>query len=446
VLCGSLEVSEDRAAGAGRKVALKVAVAPALAPQPQPDPLFVLAGGPGQSATAVASQLLPLLERLRRRRAIVFVDQRGTGGSNPLDCLEQGRDATLPEMLSSELPADALTACLARYEADVRHYTTSATVEDLEEVREALGARAVNLYGISYGTRVALEYLRRHGGSVRTATLDGVAPMSLYLPLSVAGDAQAALERLFGQCAADAACGKAFPGLQARFVALLAQLEKAPARVTAPDPVTGAPVSLTVGPELFVGNVRALLYSSEASVLVPLVVQRAAEGDWRPFLGVSAQVAGGFARGLSVGLFLSVVCSEDAPFLTEAQVRQAAAGTWAGPGSGLRLLEACRVWPRGGVPADFREPVRSEVPVLLLSGELDPVTPPRWGEEALRTLRRGRHVVVPAVGHNTLGHTCGRDLMRAFVEAGDVQGLPAEGCASGPGRPPFFLNFAGPTP
>jgi pimeloyl-ACP methyl ester carboxylesterase len=443
--CGTVEVWEDRVARQGRRLKLKVAVARALSPQPEPDPLFVLAGGPGQAATEVVGGVLPALERVRRKRDIVFVDQRGTGSSHPLDCMEPTPATPLAERLRVNVPAEELRACLAGYDADVRLYTTPVAMDDLDEVRRALGYARINLYGISYGTRAALEYLRRHGDSVRTATLDGVAPMSLYLPLSVARDAQRALGLLFRHCAEDAACAAAYPKLEERFHALLAQLEEAPARVSAPHPVTGETLELEVGRELFVGNLRALLYAPEASVLVPLVIDRATTGDWRPFLGLAGQLSGGFVKGMSVGLFLSVMCSEDAPFVKPGDVTRESAGSFVGDASGRWMLEACSVWPRGPLPQGYREPVRSEVPVLLLSGELDPVTPPSWGEEAARTLPHSLHVVVPAVGHNTLGDACARDLLRDFVEAGRVEGLtPA--CDRGQKRPPFFVNFAGPTP
>ncbi|MCI0672914.1 MAG: alpha/beta hydrolase [Myxococcaceae bacterium] len=443
--CGTVEVWEDRAAKQGRRLKLKVAVAPALAPQPEPDAVFVLAGGPGQAATEVASAMLPALERVRRKRDIVFVDQRGTGASNGLDCMEPSPDAGLAERLTQDMPVEALRRCLAGYDADVRLYSTPLAMDDLDEVREVLGYPRINLYGVSYGTRAALEYLRRHGDHARTAVLDGVAPMSLYLPLSPARDAQRALELLFRHCAEDAVCDGAFPRLSERFQALLTRLERTPEHVRAPHPVTGEPLEVTVDRELFVGNLRALLYVPEMSALAPLLIDRAERGDWRPFLGLAEQLSGGFVEGMSLGLFLSVVCTEDAPFVTPDAVARDAAGTWVGEGMGKRILEACGVWPKGELPAGYREPVRTEVPVLLLSGELDPVTPPSWGEDAARTLTHSLHVVVPAVGHGAWSHACARDLVRDFVSAGRVEGLRPT-CGEAAKRPPFFIHFAGPTP
>jgi pimeloyl-ACP methyl ester carboxylesterase len=435
-------VWEDRQRREGRRLKLKVAVARALAAQPAPDPLFILAGGPGQSATAVAGKVLPALERVRRTRDVVFVDQRGTGGSNPLDCGRPPEEATFEDRLRTDLDVEELKACLARYDADVRHYGTTAAMEDLDAVREALGYERVNLYGGSYGTRAALEYARRHPGRLRAMVLDGVAPMSLYLPLSLAKDAQRALEQLFADCAADARCAAAYPKLPERFAALLARLDAGPVRARVPDPLTGRPQEAEVSRELFTASLRALLYVPDASTLVPLLVDRAAAGDFAPLLASGGQVR---ADGMAMGLFLSVMCAEDAPFLTAADVAREAEGTWLGAGMGQRMLQACEVWPRGEVREDFRQPVRSDVPTLLLSGALDPVTPPSHAEAAAATLTRALHVTVPGTGHGTVGVPCARDLMVSFLEKGEVQGLtPA--CPAATPRPPFFLGFADAAP
>jgi pimeloyl-ACP methyl ester carboxylesterase len=217
-VCGTLEVPEDRAHPEGRKIKLRVAVVPALARTPQPDPVFLLAGGPGQAATEVFGALLPALGRLHRTRDLVLVDQRGTGSSNPLEC-QSPENQSLREKLAddSRESVERFRKCVAGWSADTRFYTTPIAMQDLDEVREALGYDQINLWGGSYGTRAALVYLREHQEHVRTVTLDGVAPLSLYLPLDMARDAQRAMNLLFQSCAKDAACNKAFPELEKRF-------------------------------------------------------------------------------------------------------------------------------------------------------------------------------------------------------------------------------------
>jgi pimeloyl-ACP methyl ester carboxylesterase len=441
--CGTHEVYEDRAAKAGRKLRLRVVVVPALAAQPEPDPLVLLAGGPGQAASR--TQVLLALERIRRKRDIVLVDQRGTGDSHPLECELHPLEAGLAARFADTGAADAVRKCREGWVADARHYTTPIAMDDLDEVRAALGYERINLWGVSYGTRAALVYLRQHPERVRTAILDGVAPMSLYLPLYAPRDGQQALEKLLAHCEKDAACAKAYPRLRPRTEALLARLEARPERVQVPHPRTGVPEDIVLSRRVFLSELFGHLYSPELAALVPLMLDRATRGEWAPFVALSVGLTEGMERTVSQGLYYAVVCAEDAPFFDRAAVEREAKGTWFGPDMGLETLAVCEGWPRAALPEGYREPVASDVPTLLLSGELDPVTPPAWAEEAKRTLSRGLHVVVPGVGHNTLGADCARSLMHDLLERGSVEGLtPA--CGPGLTRPPFFTSFAGPVP
>lgn len=441
--CGTYEVFEDRAAKAGRKLSLRVVVVPALASQPEPDPLVLLAGGPGQAASRV--RVLAAVERIRRKRDIVLVDQRGTGDSNPLECEPHPLEEGLAARFADTSPVDKLHRCREGWQADVRHYTTPNAMDDLDEVRAALGYEKLNLWGVSYGTRAALVYMRQHPDRVRTAILDGVAPLSLYLPLNAPRDGQRALELLLAHCEKDAACAKAYPELRPRTEALLAKLEAEPARVSVPHPRTGAPAELVLSRRAFVSELFSQLYSPEIASLVPLMLDRAARGDWAPFVALGVGLSESSGRTVSHGLYYAVVCAEDAPFFDAAAVEREAKGSWFGPHMGLEVLEVCKGWPRATLPEGYRQPVVSDVPTLLLSGELDPVTPPQWAEEAKRTLPNGLHVVVPGVGHNTLGADCARSLMLELLATGSVDGLkPA--CSASLTRPPFFTSFAGPVP
>jgi pimeloyl-ACP methyl ester carboxylesterase len=318
-------------------------------------------------------------------------------------------------------------------------------MDDLDEVREALGYERLNLWGISYGTRAALVYMRQHPERVRTAILDGVAPMSLYLPLNAARDGQRALDLLFAHCEEDVACAEAFPELRARVKALLDRMEQAPAKVRVPHPLTGVPEDITLSRRVFLQMLFGQLYSPEIAMLVPLMLDRATKDDWAPFVALSQSLTGGMDASISHGMFYSVICAEDAPFITDEAITREASGTWFGKQMVRNMLEPCRVWPRGSVPEGYRTPVTSPVPTLLLSGDLDPVTPPTWGEQAKETLPNSLHVVVPGVGHNTMGLGCIQSLMADFVKQGGLEGLkPA--CGSELARPPFFTSFAGPVP
>ncbi|GHG80367.1 alpha/beta hydrolase [Comamonas sp. KCTC 72670] len=441
--CGTYEVFENRAERTGRKIPLRVVVVPALAAQPAPDPLVLLAGGPGQAASR--TQVLLAVERIRRKRDIVLVDQRGTGDSNPLNCKTDSPDAKLSARLEEGGAAEELRKCREGWDADVRQYTTPIAMEDLDEVRAALGYEKLNLWGVSYGTRAALVYMRQYPERVRTAILDGVAPMGLYLPLYAPRDAQQALDLLLENCAADASCAKAYPDLRSRTEALLTSLESAPARVQVAHPRTGVPEEVVLSRRAFLVQLFAQLYSPEMSSLVPLMLDRATQGDWAPFVALSVGLSESMGRTVSHGLYFAVVCAEDAPFYDEAAVARESRGTWFGSAMGRDVLSVCADWPRATLPQGYREPVVSSVPTLLLSGELDPVTPPAWAEEAKRTLSNSLHVVVPGVGHNTLGADCARTLMSDLLTRGSVEGLTST-CGDNLTRPPFFTSFAGPVP
>jgi pimeloyl-ACP methyl ester carboxylesterase len=440
--CGSHEVFEDRAKRAGRKIRLNVAVLPALSPHPAPDPLFVLAGGPGQGAVSTAPSISIALDRVRRDRDIVFVDQRGTGKSNPLKCPAHG-EPSLQERLGAQPDDKELRDCLAAYDADPGLYTTPIAADDLDDVRAALGYAKINLWGGSYGTRAALVYLRRHEDHVRTVTLDGAAPFGLSLPLSVAEDGQRALDRLFDDCARDEACNRAFPDLRKRFDAHLAVLRAHPEETTVAHPLTGEKTAVTIQASGFAGIVRALLYVPELSSLLPFTIDRATKGDYGPLAAQAWTFQS--ATDIATGLFLSVVCAEDVPFVTPAEITTETNGTFLGADFVAHTIRACKVWPRGNVEADYRKPVRSNVPALILSGELDPVTPPSYGEETKRDLPNAEHRIVAGYGHGTTRPGCVGRLIADFVTAGTARGLDPE-CLRAKRRPPFAVTFAGNAP
>ena len=448
--CGSLAVFEDRAAGSGRTLDLEIVVVPAVSDNAQPDPLFFLAGGPGQAATELAGPTLPLFADVRRSRDLVFVDQRGTGGSGRMRCafLEGASDeeAVGESLQFDALPLDELQECLAEVEtaADPRQYTTPIAMDDLDDVRAALGYERINLYGGSYGTRAALVYMRRHPERVRTAVLDGLAPVAMRLPSNMNTDAHRALDRLFGDCEADPGCREAFPDLPRTFAAVLDELEADPRRLDTIHPRTGEPFSLEVSALGFAGGLRAALYSSTLSSLVPWTVVRAAAGDFAPFLAqLTPLVETGEA--INLGMFLSVVCAEDVSRLPAGEAERLAGEGTLGRLSMEVTAGACTVWPAADLPESYFEPVRSDAPALLLSGDLDPVTPPRWAEAVLDGLSDARHVVAPGVGHGVLPRGCTRDVVAEFIEAGAHAGLDVS-CIERLRRPPFLLSAAGTDP
>ncbi|MCM2327264.1 MAG: alpha/beta hydrolase [Lysobacter sp.] len=435
-LCGSHEVWEDREGRQGRRIALKVAVLPARRRGAEPDPLVVLAGGPGQGAIALAPQVAPLFSRLNDSRDIVLVDQRGTGRSHPLDC-EPEEEPPLQALFEDSLPEKMVLECLEKLDADPRHYATPAAVADLDEVLGALGYASVNLWGGSYGTRVALELMRRHPARVRTATLDGVAPAGMKLPLSFVADGEAAFERLLADCEAEPGCRAAYPDLRRDLGALRARLARSPARARIGDPVTGETHDVRVTENVLLSGLFRPLYAPEIASLLPFAITRAAGGDFNPLLAQNLEFTNRLEENLSVGMHLSVVCSEDVPRITPADLA-AASSAFFGRALVDDFLRACAHWPRATLPADFHDPVRSTAPVLILSGGIDPATPPRLGEKVLATLPNGRHAVAPRLAHGVSGQGCAPRLIEKFVREADAKSLDVS-CLERLPRPLFVL-------
>jgi pimeloyl-ACP methyl ester carboxylesterase len=442
--CGTLTVYENRATNQGRQIDLNIVVLPALRPDPQPDPLFFLAGGPGQGAARMAKGLREAYRQILTDRDIVLVDQRGTGRSNPLECLEE--DDSLKAIAEpEEVALDTLKACLTGYDADLRHYTTSIAMDDLDDVRAFLGYERINLYGGSYGTRAGLVYMRRHGDRVRGAVLDGVAPTNMRLPLFFARDVQRALDLLVADCAADAACNTAYPNLGARLRALIERIDTNPPLVPVVHPRTGERGELRMTARIVTNVFASALYVPVGASLIPAIVARAEENDFQGVLALASLMDSGAPRNMSLGMQLSVICSEDAPRITPDDVTEATAGSLFGPYVMTLQQRACAFWPRGAVNESFYEPVASAIPTLILSGEIDPVTPPEWGEAIAATLPNSLHLVMAGTGHTAGGTSCGLRIIRNFIAAGTIEGLDTS-CANNAHRPPFFVSPAGPDP
>jgi pimeloyl-ACP methyl ester carboxylesterase len=441
--CGGLEVYEDRAAGTGRTIRLAIVVLPSISSDVHADPLVFLAGGPGQAAAQMASLVQPMFRKVQRTRDVVLVDQRGTGKSNPLNC-RAGGDSLRDLTESDDTALENLRRCLARLPGDPRLYTTNIAMDDLDEVRAYLGYDRINLYGGSYGTRAALVYLRRHPERVRSIVLDGVAPMDMRLPMYAARDAQRALDKLFDDCSSDEACRAAYPRLAMRARELFARLDARPPRVKVAHPRTGVTEEIEVTSKVVAGIIFSALYSPLTASVLPSLIERAEHDDFQGLLAL-AYAGEAATDSMSLGMQLSVLCSEDSPRYNPEDITRAAAGTLFGTRLLTGQVAACRFWPRGSVDPGYYAPVVSTVPALVLSGELDPVTPPTWGVEVVKHLRNGRHVVMPGTGHGVAATACGNRIVTAFVDSADTRSLDTQ-CVRGVQRPGFFLTPAGPEP
>ena len=437
-LCGQYEVFENRATKAGRKIKLNLMVLPALSDTPAPDPIFYLAGGPGAGATTYAKA--SFIHRLHRTRDVVLVDQRGTGESNPLVCKFRGASGDMQSYFVDALTPEAVRACRAELEktADLRLYTTTIAMADLDEVRDALGYDKVNVYGGSYGSTTALAYLHFYPQHVRTVTVTGVAPLDLRLPLSFGKGVEHALERLFADCDADSQCHAAFPNLRQEFAAVVERFDKAPVTFDTLNPSTGQKQRVTMTRNGFAENIRLMLYHPNVMAALPLLIHQVYQQDYARFGAIAYQVFRATDSLIARGMQLSVVCAEDIPFITDADIKQRLSGTFYGEAGARIYQKVCAEWPHGEVPAKFTEPVKSDVPVLMLSGELDPVTPPELATPLLRDLPNARQVVMHNATHNS--YDCAEALARDFIERGTAQGLDTS-CVEQIKRLPFIISL-----
>lgn len=423
VQCGEITVPEDRTQPDGRKITIAAAILPANTLSPKEDPLLILAGGPGQAASSLAP-FASRLNDIRRTRDIVLIDQRGTGLSSPLVC-----DALKPtddDALETD-PRPRAKACAEQLRSqgiDAAQYTTTAWIADLEAMREALGYAQWNLWGGSYGTRVAQEYLRRHPARIRTMTLDGVVPPSMITPLDGWRTRQETFNAVLRACKASEACNNAHPDPADTLAHIAKALGQDGRDIETIDPRTGKPTRLRLTFDGVLALLQPLLYAPEGSSLLPEMLTLAAAGDYGPLFAATQAFSGNLAEQLNAALHFSVTCAEDVPRITHEAAAKVLAGL---PTRDIanKAIAVCSAWPRGVAPADFGDPVVSDKPVLLFSGSMDPVTPPANGTLVAKSLANSRHIVASGYGHIVSPNACGPRLIAAFVDQAGFDKLPA---------------------
>jgi pimeloyl-ACP methyl ester carboxylesterase len=444
--CGDLSVLEDPSDSNGRRIRLHVARVPAINRRKQRDPLFVLAGGPGMAATTFYASAALSFERIHRDRDIVLVDQRGTGRSNPLTCPLDDND--LYRASDAEVAADT-RRCLTTLEktANVAFYTTSVAVQDLDSVRVALGYQRINLYGVSYGTRVAQHYVRRFPDQTRSVILDGVVPPQLALGPASALNAELALARILARCSNDSECKKHFGDPASAYRELRNSLQAHPMPVSLADPTSGESSKFDFTGYHLATVLRLASYTAEQAALLPLMLHSANESvDFTPLASQFLLVNRSYGDAVAYGMHNSVVCSEDVPFWDLAKVnRTELEKTYLGTAQLDGLRSICAIWPRGPIDPDFHAPLSSDVPALLLSGSDDPVTPPGDAEEARRAFTHSVHLVLKGFGHGQLTAPCVDGVMANFVGRGGVEELDVS-CVQHDRPMPFFVTLGGPSP
>ena len=441
--CGVVRRPLDPARPNGPAIEVHFLLVPAMARNKHPDAVLLLAGGPGQSAIDVAPAVISQMARLNNRRDLIFIDQRGTGRSAPLQCADESR-LPVQQSVDAQQQLERLRQCsesLGKLPyGDMRFFTTTLAMQDFDAVREHLGVPQWNLIGASYGTRAALEYMRLFPQKVRRTVIDGVAPPDMVLPVSFSMDGQAALEALFKACEADtkgrAACATQFPKLRQQWRELLNSL---PRPVSVNHPITGTAENFELSRSALLRLIRAPLYAPALASALPAAIDAAASGNFSGLVGLSGSLGNRKTNRLAMGMHFAVVCAEDAPGIASAtQMPSEDFGQM----DALQYGSVCAFWPRGQVPQAFYTLPPATSPVLLLSGGADPATPPRHGSRVAQALgAKAQHIVVSEAGHGVMGAGCMRDVVYRFVVAAtDAEALPADAaCAMKVPRPPVFL-------
>ncbi|MCS6161599.1 alpha/beta hydrolase [Shewanella baltica] len=432
--CGFVTVPENPNKPDGKQIQVHYVVLPAVKNVNHEEALLAIAGGPGQSAIDNAAGFDAMLSKVRQQRDILLIDQRGTGRSNLLTC-DEGAQSPLSFNDDNANTLAETQKCLAKIDADVTQYGSLNAIKDFEAVRQHLGYKKLHIYGISYGTRMAQLYMRLYPAHLATVTLDGIVPMQQSV-LEIGASIDRGFDLLFKDCQETTACHAQYPELKAEFDQVAASLAKAPVMENVYDPVTGEKTMLTMTRGKFYGSIRMALYQANVRALVPHAIHQAAKHNFQPILGLYSLTIDN--AGMAMGMHASVVCGEDMHRITPA-MREQAQHSFMGK-TMLEGLEAtCEVWKVPAVDDSFSEPISSDIPTLLLSGEIDPATPPSWGELAMEKLTNAKHFVAPYATHGVAYQSCANNLIADLVRSGSVNDLDGE-CLKKDVRRSFYLN------
>ncbi len=411
VQCGTLLVPENYQKPQGTQISINFAVLPAIDKSTYKEPLLFLAGGPGQAAVELAAQIRKGFTEVRKTRDIILVDQRGTGKSHPLQC-EEAAEQDVYQLIPEDFNEQEVKNCLESFTGDLSQYNSENSVRDFDAVRSALGHKQINIYGGSYGTRAGLVYLRLFPETIRSAVLDSVGPIEV--PIGTFGQSAArSFELLLENCANEMSCQQAFPNLRQEFEQVINRLAQSPISLDIPHPRLGNSTPFVVTTSKFISTLRMQLYSMQTRTMVPLIIHQASLGDFAPLAGLISQTEGG--QGMYIGLTFNIVCNEDIPKVTPKMLMADSKNSFGKDNSHQGWQVACPLWPSYSVENNFYQAVTTNVPTLILSGNLDPVTPPSNGEKSDATLTNSHHIVSKNNAHIVASTPCAIKIINEFL-------------------------------
>jgi pimeloyl-ACP methyl ester carboxylesterase len=442
--CATLWVPADPDDPDGEQLELAVTRIPALAATPLPDPITLIQGGPGGSSIDLYLSMRGALTGLRRNRDVIVMDQRGTGRSMAGLSCESPDDVNF-QVAGPEMIRDLLDACLAQIERDPRFYTTSLAVRDLEALREAYAIESWNIYGVSYGTRVAQHYVRRYPDRVRSVILDGSLPAATVLGPYIAVAMQDAFDEILARCEQDSGCSARFGDVKRKFAELRERLATEDIRVGRVDRDTGETYEVPLTIDVLNGLTRLMSYSSTTAALLPLTIDEAHAGRYGALVNQAELVFTQLDNSLNIAMHNNVICSEDWPRFDPANAPDTSA-TFIGDVMIAGFETICSLWPAGPVDPDFSAPLHTDVPVLFMSGSADPATPAEFVDEIIAGgVLNAAHIVVEDEGHGVFGIGCMPRIAESFIDAASPDELDTE-CIEAVIPMPFFLTPAGPAP
>lgn len=435
VKCGKLSVPKNYQLSDDDKLIINFAVLPAIDQNQDKEPVMFLAGGPGQAAVSLAAGLYKAFNEVRKTRDVILVDQRGTGKSNPLQCkddLELDPYTFIPENYN----ADHIKNCIVQLDGDLSQFNSENAIRDFDAVRAALGHEKIAIYGGSYGTRAGLIYMRLFPDSLSSVVLDSVGPIEV--PIGLFGkSAERSFKMLMNNCQQDEGCNAAFPELEQQFIKVVATLEQEPAAVNITHPSLGTQTEFAVSKGKFISTIFTMLYGMETRSLVPLVISQAARGNYMPLAGITA--SGGLGE-MYTGLTYNIVCNEDMPKITAQMFVDDANNSFNGDLTQSAFKMACAQWPKYSVDETFYRPITANIPTLIISGELDPVTPPSNGDFSHATLPNSKHIIMRDSSHTPGVGGCAIGIIAEFLDKKDPNDLD-ESCLVDLPKESFMLGL-----
>ncbi len=440
--CATFKRHENPSDTTSRLIGLSVVKLASYSPEPEADAFTMIQGGPGGSSIDLAVSHGVVFNEIRKKRDILVIDQRGTGRSNLLACdMPDEPVGTFDPVLARKLTKECVDKLSKNN--DLRYFTTSIAVDDLEALREAAGYTQLNLYGVSYGTRVAQHYLRKYPQSTRSVVLDGVVPIGLNLAGGeIARRWEDSFTQLNARCQANSDCKAKHGDLREKYQALKQRFTDQHISISVRHPLTAESVDYTFTEDSLFVALRLMLYSTEHSALVPLLLSETDKGNYAFAATQIIQIEETLSNEFAIGMQNSVMCTEDAPFVSEREMAKAD-GTLVGRMMAEAMSVTCDAWPKGHLDDDFHQAFKSEVPVLVLSGETDPITPAANGDVAAKMLGNAKHIVVPSHGHGVISRGCMPKLVSNFIKDTNLDQIDAS-CIEREHSMPFFSTLTGP--